>query len=325
MKYTFQHFMDISTSANSVNIISIKAGGEYVRTRCKHLFSTYKYWKLGKLQVKLIPASCLPVDPLGLAYGDTDPQTVDPRDQLSPGLVRITNGENILKDLTDTSEEEQRQMYTNTLLDPRWSKFMLQTGFKRTAVPLAFDVGQLEQTIYADMTRNIPDIRNVAGEYQIYDTDKQGYTYNGDLNALNKALAPGSDPRGLFQLGHKKRMGWMPTDSFERYTFTAQGKEGTETRSEEIAALVPIPEIDCITVILPRAYKTIYYYRLFITETVYFSGIKNVGVNVYDGDSPYEYRSFDNLSFSLNPYPAKPSKRMSNIPNVPSNPNDGGS
>ena len=44
----------------------------------------------------MVPASTLPVDPQGLSYDVDDPQTViPPRDQMNPGLVRITNGEDL--------------------------------------------------------------------------------------------------------------------------------------------------------------------------------------------------------------------------------------
>lgn len=332
MKYTFQYFLDISTSANSVSIVKIKAGGEYVRERCKHLFNAYKYWKLGTLSVKLIPASTLPVDPTGLSYDVSDPQSVDPRDQLSPGLVRITNGENIFTHLNSLSDEEMRQMYTNTMLDPRWSKFMLQSGFHRSAVPLAWDVGNLEQSAYPDMVRNLPYMGQNAqtGEPCINDTFREAdYYASWDGSDIKKDFfVPGSDGRGLFQLGHKKRLGWLPTDAFQEF-YTLDSKGGQQ--NGDVPLLNPIPEIDCITFILPKAFKTLYYYRLFVTETVYFSGVKNVGIVSNTSGTENEYRAFDNFTFCNYPLPLAPNVPMERQTGVgkttytPGHPNDGGS
>lgn len=155
-KYKVQTYFDIATNAESMQIVNFSCGGEALRKRCQHLFLAYKYFKLGKLSIKFVPASTLPVDPLGLSYDDDDPQTVDPRDQLDCGLVRITNGEDILDDLTNISDDAMRGMYEAMLLDPRWYKFGLQTGFKRTARPLYWQIGQFHQDMFPGAIENIP-------------------------------------------------------------------------------------------------------------------------------------------------------------------------
>lgn len=304
MKYTFQHFLDISTSAAGLQIIKVKAGGEYVRDRCKHLFSTYKYYKLGKISAKLIPASTLPVSPSGLAYNPGDEWQVDPRDQLSPGLVRITNGEDIVEDLSFLNAGTIRQMYTNTMLDPRWSKFMLQSGFSRSAIPLYWNVGNLKQAVYPDAYRNLPKtMTSLDGQSLLEGTvgDEEVVTNGGKYNSW----PDGSRPEGLFQTGHRGKLDWMPTDAYENLvSVTASDKDGNSTEHwNQIPMLMPIPTIDCITIILPQAYKTLYYYRLFITETVYFRGVKNVGIA---NDSMFEYRAFDNFTIARYPYPEHP-------------------
>ena len=106
IKMKFQSFMDVSTSDSSMQVITVSAGGPEVLRRLAPQFSAYKYYKLGNVAVKLVPASTLPVDPTGLSY-EAGAQTVDPRDQLTPGMMRITNGEDIFEDLTGLTDAEQ--------------------------------------------------------------------------------------------------------------------------------------------------------------------------------------------------------------------------
>ena len=63
MKFRFQSFVDVSTSATSMQVIQWSVGGADVINRCRHLFGAYKYFKLGKISVKMVPASTLPVVP----------------------------------------------------------------------------------------------------------------------------------------------------------------------------------------------------------------------------------------------------------------------
>lgn len=302
-KYTFQHYLDISTSASSITMLKVRAGGKYAMERCKHLIGAYKYAKLGNVSIKLIPASTLPVDPLGLSYASDDPQTVDPRDQLNPGLVRITNGESIFDDLSNVTDEQMEQMYVNTMLDPRWSKFMLQSGFKRHATPLYWTVGQLKQTVYPDAFKNVPGIDSTDADNPVItnvtsfgaaDYFPGGADVVGNFRGWSNRSD--SDPRGLFQTGHKGRLGWMPTDAWEWFH---DGNGVNFSQAEYQPFLCP----ELITVILPKAHKTLYYYRMFITETIYFSGIKNVGIN---DESGYEYRAFDNFMHVYTPKPSPP-------------------
>lgn len=295
MQYKFQSYLDISTSADSLTMIKVAVGGRHALQRVKHLIGAYKYFKLGQISIKLLPASTLPVDPLGLSYANDDPQTVDPRDQMNPGLVRITNGEDILDDFTGMSAEAQEQMYTNTMLDPRWSKFMLQSGFQRRAVPLYWQVGQLAQDVFPGSIVNAPRPA-VDGGYptQIIQTAD---------GPIFEELDSSSSPRGLFQVGHRGKLGWLPTDAL--YDFSS----GSEPK------FMPLPSINVITVILPKAYKTLYYYRMFITETIYLSGLKNTGIGdvsmVGDTFRLSEYRAVDNFMFSPMPQPSMPNASKS--------------
>ena len=62
--------------------------------------------------------------------------------------------------------------------------------------------------------------------------------------------------------------------------------------------------------LLPKAYKTRYYYRMFITETVYFSGLKNTGIGIIAGGLS-EYRAIDNFVHVPVPTPAMPQTQKS--------------
>lgn len=267
MKFRFQSFVDVSTSAQSMQVIQWSVGGADVINRCRHLFGAYKYFRLGKITVKMVPASTLPVDPQGLSYAADDPLTVDPRDQMNPGLVRITNGEDIYTNVSSLSADAQIQIYNSMMLDPRWSKFMLQSGFRRSAYPLYWQVGQLSQDTYPGATVNVPGIISVGNQLSpggstvirrdVYQTEP------------SQSTEVGSSARGLFQTGHRGKLGWLPTDCFQQ----VNSKTGTPTI--DVYGLNNVPEVKVITCVLPKAYKTIYYYRVFVTEEVLFSGLRS--------------------------------------------------
>lgn len=296
MKFRFQSFVDINTSASSMQVIQWSVGGKEVFTRCRHLFGAYKYFKLGKISVKLVPASTLPVDPQGLSYDLDDPQTVDPRDQMNPGLVRITNGEDIFTDVSSLTDDQQRGVYNTMMLDPRWSKFMLQSGFRRSAYPLYWQVGQLSQDKYPGSTLNVPYrasplVPEVDGTIAMH-----GYKTSAvDGNNLAFRNEAESSARGLFQVGHRGRLGYLPTDYFQEVPTTTPS--GGSARYQPEAGVNNIPEVQVITCVLPKAYKTLYYYRAFITEEVIFSGLRSAPAE-YDGNM---YLGLDTFNISQTP------------------------
>ena len=296
MKFRFQSFVDISTSATSMQVIQWSVGGKEVYERCRHLFGAYKYFKLGKISVKMVPASTLPVDPQGLSYANDDPQTVDPRDQMTPGLVRITNGEDIFTKISLLSADQQVKVFNTMMLDPRWSKFMLQSGFRRSAVPLYWQVGQLSQDKYPGSTENVPYLINDGTALQQNGTVAVRDVYQ---NGVKQSTEVGSSSRGLFQTGHKGRLGFLPTDFYQEYARA----DGTKY---QIYGANNIPEVSVITCVLPKAYKTIYYYRVFITEEVIFSGLR--ATPMYDGTSPM-YMGLDNFMLG-NPAAAIPTTNV---------------
>lgn len=255
--------MDISTNDTSMQIITISAGGEEILKRLAPQFGAYKYYKLGNIAVKLVPASTLPVDPSGLSYEAGENQ-VDPRDQLTPGMMRITNGEDIFEDITGLSDEVQHGIYNNMLLDPRWYKWMLQSGVKRHATPRFWQIGQLHQDKWPGTTINVPQFESVEGD--LIGTG-QRTRYALHATADQQTYAAGSSPYGFFQVGHTGRLGWLPTDGL---AYTGLGEK---------PLIASPPEIEVMKIILPKAYATRYYYRMFVTETVYFKEpIVNFGI-----------------------------------------------
>lgn len=289
MKFRFQSFVDVSTSASSMQVIQWSVGGKQVLDRCRHLFPAYKYFKLGKISVKMVPASTLPVDPQGLSYAADDPLTVDPRDQMNPGLVRITNGEDVYTDVSKLSADQQMKVYNAMMLDPRWSKFMLQSGFRRTAVPLYWQVGQLHQDLYPGATTNVPWLNDSPNTVDIFNVD--GHTQkinqvvqNGKLTGV---VQVGSSPRGLFQTGHRGRLGFLPTDAFQEFF-----RAGTDKVVVNSRGFNNIPEVQVLTCVLPKAYKTLYFYRVYITEEVIFSGLRSVPPAYPDDTGKFDVQMF---------------------------------
>lgn len=292
----FQSFMDISTNDSSMQIITISAGGPEVLRRLSAQFAAYKYYKLGNVAVKLVPASTLPVDPTGLSIATGD-NLVDPRDQLTPGMMRITNGEDIFEDITGLTDEEQHGIYNNMLLDPRWFKWMLQSGVKRHATPRYYQIGQFHQDKWPGSNINFPMVTNgsVVGTAHKFESIAND---GSDNMSEVVAMYPGSVPEGIFQTGHTGRLGWMPTDGLQAVAGASDGK---------IPLITSPPEIEVMKIILPKAYKTRYWYRAFITETVFFrEPIMNFGLGV-NGNV---YRPLDVFHSPSAPYPELPNQNV---------------
>lgn len=311
VKMKFQWFFDISTVKDTMQIITVSAGGEIVKQRLAPFFSAYKYWKMGSVQLKMIPASTLPVDPNGLSIEAGD-NLVDPRDQLSPGLTRITNGEDFFEDLTGVSADVQRKIYNTMLLDRRWFKFALQSGLKRSAVPLYWQIGQLHQDYFPGSTTNVPQLSELMDE--IASVASKYENVNEAVSAvLNSYLGENSDPRGIFQTGHKGRLDWMPTDALIHTRI--------DTGDVEMPAETQVPEIECYKIILPPAYKTKYWYRCYVTETVFFK--EPIVNNLVGDESDLAYSSLDRFIRASFPTPAEPTEGKS-IPFTYPNPDNDG-
>lgn len=291
VKMKFQSFVDIATQADNMQIISVNAGGEDVIRRLSPFFQAYKYYKLGGVSIKLIPASTLPVDPTGLSYAEDDFQTVDPRDQLTPGMCRITNGEDILEDLTGLSGDDQRKLYNTMLLDPRWFKWMLQTGVKRFGKPRYWQIGQLHQDKWPGAVINYPAVSGSGG---LVGTDSVNTSTIRNGNFITRGDSISSSD-GIFQTGHRGVLGWMPTDSLQTIVYES-GKV------KDVPTLASVPTVELFKLITPPMYKTNYYYRMFITETVYF---KDPIVMAVNGFRPLDV--FHTASLGIKYEPRSPS------------------
>lgn len=264
VKQKYQYFVDLQTSPDKIQVLTFTAGGLMPQTRLRPFFGAFKHFKLGKCRYKFVPAATLPVDPTGLSY-EAGENTVDPRDQMNPGLVRITNGEDVNDLLNGLSGADAERMYYATMLDPRWYKFQLQRGFKRTAYPLLWNVGQPHQSIsqvtiaqtIGSTIQNSEDSDKIFGGYGEADVRDQSPVAEFSGPSLTEMSADDYSQNlldsVLMQTGRVK-MGWMPTDMFD------SGLKGP----------APVPEVDLVTVVLPKAYKTVYYYRLYIEEEVLF-------------------------------------------------------
>lgn len=281
MKYKVQHFIDFATRGDTMQIVNFSVGGKDLMARCSHLIGAYRYFKLGRISIKLIPASTLPVDPTGLSYDDEDLQTVDPRDQLNPGLIRITNGEDIADSgIENLSDIEQQRLYQAMMLDPRWYKFQLQSGFRRSARPLFWYVGQLHQDSYPGAIVNLPGVTVGETSQRISSTFAQyrdGTDVDADAEAADRSFRRHdfSDPHGFFQTGKKGRMGWLRTDCLQEFGGAASASGGASAGVYESPMLVPFPTCRVITMVLPKMFKTNYFYRCYVTEEIYFSGVRN--------------------------------------------------
>lgn len=310
VKMKFQWFFDLATNASSMQIITVSAGGAKVKERLKSFFESYKYYKLGAVKLKMVPASTLPVDPTGLSY-ESGADTVDPRDQLNPGLTRITNGEDVFEDLTGLSAEQQRGIYYSMMLDTRWYKWSLQSGLRRYATPRYWQVGQLHQDYYPGAVVNVPQIDSDASVTPVVDeleTWNLSHVLGNNINyasqnskwfatiAGNAVLNYGSDPRGFFQTGHRGKLGYLPTDALiDSYAYIA-GTESALATPKEYPASAAVPEIECFKIILPCAYKTKYYYRCYVEETVYFTAPVVQNFTVAGTNPPhleYHYAALD--------------------------------
>ena len=309
LKMRFQWFFDISTAADTMQIITVSAGGETVVKRLAPFFTAFKYYKLGAIKATFVPASTLPIDPTGLSY-EAGENTVDPRDQLNPGLTRITNGEDTFENLTGLSADTMRKMYNTMMLDTRWYKWQLQSGLKRSAYPMYWQIGQLHQDSFPGAIVNVPDVGSTLN-YEIDTVARMATTVKEDYTVGVNRVRGFSDPRGLFQTGHRGRLGWMPTDALAKYA-TTNGVDGYR----EQAIKAPVPEIEVFKVILPPAYKTKYYYRVYVTEEVYFAApLTNFAE---------DYRSIDRFLTPVMAVPDLPSVAHPPVQSRPIPPNDGG-
>ena len=261
----------MNTSATALQVVKITAGGNPVKNRLAPFFGAYKYFKLGPVSVRFVPASTLPVDPTGLSL-EAGANTVDPRDQFNPGLIRITNGEDMADDFMNLTGTNIDKTYYSMMLDRRWFKFQLQSGCRRTAKPLFWSVAQLHQDAFPGATMNVPATGTTGGSTTA--TRAIHTARGGSSEATYEWTTNDSSPRGFFQTGFKERMGWLPTDFFQELRLST-GSTAYDYGVNNV------PEVELMRIVLPKAYKTLYYYRVYITETVYFKDPVVLNFNQY--------------------------------------------
>ncbi|QDJ95282.1 capsid protein [Capybara associated smacovirus 1_cap1_104] len=269
VKCTYEYFFDINTETDRITQIKVTAGGHMVWRRCTPYFGLFRRFKLGSVKVRMVPASTLPVDPTGLSY-EAGEATVDPRDQFNPGLFKITNGYNVF-DVKDWDEFDSDRIFYSTMLDRSWSKFMLQNGFSAVGHPKYFTVGTTAQTqSFGDLAQLR---QNDTDSPSPFFADIQGYTIvhegitnpsfiAGNLSNTNHYPPSSFNGQVLIQ-GEHKRLGWLPCQAVNNVYY---GQEN----NNQFPMLPIIPEIELMHIILPRANKTKYYYRVYVEETVYF-------------------------------------------------------
>lgn len=278
----FQWFFDFNTDTEQITQVRVTSGGQDVVARLRPFFTAFKYYKLGSTRIRILPAPTLPVDPTGLSYGAGE-QYVDPRDQFNAGLIRITNGE----DFDDrfltvgnevpngdgsshtVTDQEVERIYYQMMLDPRWYKFSMGRGVTRYATPRYWQVGQLHQDSHPGATINVPmdEITSAgsvkynpgSGVVQFAIGDNDGAQAN-----VQTYIPDYSSSRGLFQTGVKGRLDWLPTDQLVK-PLIGSGDAGIP-----FGGITSVPEIELMRIFLPKAYKTKYYFRMIVEETVHF-------------------------------------------------------
>lgn len=85
-------------------------------------------------------------------------------------------------------------------------------------------------------------------------------------------------------------LGWMPTDALIR---TGSACDQTDTDHEVFAVINNIPHVELFRILLPPAYKTKFYYRMFVTETVYFKEIVDQPPIWLDEGTPKRFAPLD--------------------------------
>lgn len=273
VRQKFQWFFDMATSTSSLEHIQISAGGPEVVTRLEPFFGAFKYFKLGKVKLKFVPAATLPVDPTGLSI-EAGANNSDPRDLFNPGLVRITNGEDIVQ------IPKSMAQYYAMVLDRRWYKFNLQRGFSRSAYPRYWGVGQMQQDIFPGSQINLLNRAQLAGNsISLKANNSQPQYFEQNASCI---YGPHSSGRGLFQTGQKIRMDWLPTDYFQQNMTTAsEGGAGLTTMN----GVNTPPYFPLIDIILPQAFLTKHYYRVYVEEEVMFKDAVAINPIEYPGES----------------------------------------
>lgn len=308
VKASFQYFFDIQTVADEVIQLFVKSGGDYAQKRLLDYFARFKYYKPGKVTITIRPCATLPVDPAGLSL-EAGQQNVDPRDMFALGMARITNNEDIgiVSDLMNSMTADQKKyFYNQMLLDHRWYKFSPHRGLTKSATPLLWDVCQVHEDHFPGANRHVPYIDKTAQGYYLEPNGgciEQNVYKDADhpelgefVDSIACKFVPGVEPsesiyrRRLVQNG-RVPITWMPTDDVVRVNFATRTGESPYTVYQKVYTEATMPEVNVMCILLPPAYRTFNFFRIWVTETCYFKGFREqftgLSTSALFGDSNY--------------------------------------
>lgn len=300
--YKIQKWSDIETSTQKVTMLNIGVAGNEIRNRCQPFIQAFKYYRVVGVKVSLIPASTLPADPSQISY-ETGENSVNPADMMNVGLVRYTNGEAFpnYKKLTGEvtagtafETDPGMQTYFNMMLDRRWSKFGMQRGMSRFFRPRVYEDGLPIQSLIPDEAISFLKKEGTSpGPYQ-YNVGNsrvaQGYLSSGEdylvssddqYPSLQNVSVFGSSDSFRFQTGKLKSLGWRTTDIAH-----IGGEFDVGGSSQIVSGFNTFPFINMGRIILPRAMKTKFAFRVVQTIIVQFRGAVNISP---ENDAQYRY------------------------------------
>ena len=300
--YKIQKWSDIETSTTKVTMLNIGVAGNEIRNRCQPFLSAFKYYRVVGMKVSLLPASTLPADPSQISY-ESGENSVNPADMMNVGLVRYTNGEAFsnYKQLTAPVSagapfegDSGMQTYFNMMLDRRWSKFGLQRGMSRFFRPMIYEDGLPMQSVCPDEAISWIHAEssgqfNVANSRLILDTPNAGDSYllapepnSSQYPNLDNVSLFGTSDGFRFQTGRLKRLGWRTTD-IAHLGGDMLASSGS-SKDDIVSGFNTFPFINMGRIILPRALKTKFAFRVVQTIIVQFRGAVNISPQNTAGD-----------------------------------------
>lgn len=298
----YVEFYDLSSSSTSPTRLRISAGGLQLKNRLAPLFGIFRYYRIRKTVVQLIPAAQLPADPghISITPGQN---TTDPRDLLNLGVFRYNSGEGTNRIPTFADIASAQLWYNHAQTDPTFGKFSLQSGRKWVMTPRSWQIAANTQD--GDVIHRVPVSRSTATNGPnpsriaslVY-----GYATGGTTDlAIRSSLDTTADIRddyglrggienyessswvgspGIYPTGHRVRFGWLPTSQIQAF-----GGILNRLRLETAR----VPQVMLLDILLPQAYLTVFHFRLWITHYVDFSGIVNFDQNYMSlGGYPYD-------------------------------------
>lgn len=330
----YVEFYDLSSSTSSPTRLRISAGGEQLKNRLAPLFGIFRYYRIRKTVVQLIPAAQLPADPGHISI-TPGANTTDPRDLLNLGVFRYNTGEGTNRIPSFTDINGAQMWYNHAQTDPTFGKFSLQSGRKWTMTPKSWQIAANTQDgdvmnrrpmpyvssnallinrtrapslIGRSATTGYADV-NVAQDLTAYIRDDYGF--RGGIPFPDADDWQGSP--GIYPTGNRIRFGWLPTSQIQ--AFGPMVVNDAERLRLDVAR---VPQVMLLDILLPQAYLTIFHFRLWITHYVDFSGIVNFDQTYLNrGGIPYDTNKAA-LIDANGPVPYLPNMRWLSSVTVPS-------